>query len=360
MRIVRSVTRIAYARLTPQMTVWQLATAVYKNVDDNRLFSGAAAILGYATMAAAPFLVVMISLAFSVDATQAVRTELLNLAEEYIPSRGLTWLKLEVEHLQQGPRYAIASLGFFAMLFHASVVDSEIMSWLNVIYHVRETRNYWRRKLIAMSLTFLQCGALLLVVVLFYKWGDMSSYLGLPVMQEHIWLALKTLAEGLGLMGGYQLLFTVGPNHPPGAKAHKWNLPGSCFGAIAFMIMATALRWYLEHWGTSYDLLYYALDFAILCWWTYITALVLLVAAEINTIIELARNDGQLTEMQAADTSALNITETAPLLDEETNQKSERAEEVARILATGYCVPPVVEKAILACFSNGLDHNPIP
>ena len=88
----------------------------------------------------------------------------------------------------------------------------------------------------------------------------------------------------------------------PNVKRSNWHwlTPGGAIGIIGWMIASTALRIYV-HYFNSYSVTYGGLGAVIiLLTWFYLTGLMLLVGAEINSEIEAAAAAKQLLSVEQA------------------------------------------------------------
>jgi membrane protein len=84
----------------------------------------------------------------------------------------------------------------------------------------------------------------------------------------------------------------------PDVKARRWRwlTPGGAIGILGWLLASLGLRIYL-HFFNSYSITYGSLGAVIiLLTWFYLTGLMLLVGAEINSEIEAAAAQKRLTE----------------------------------------------------------------
>lgn len=170
-----------------------------------------------------------------------------------------------------------------------------LLTALNIVYDVEETRDTWRRALVALAvgigsilLLFLSIGFLALVPLAAAVMPDaMSDLLALrwPVMVAAFAAALGTL-------------FRYAPNR---GDAH-W--PSLCWGLSTATLLCLAasagIALYVDHIG-SYGRLYGSLgSVAVVLLWFYATAFAMLIGAEVDaTLSERARGGtGRSTEEQ--------------------------------------------------------------
>jgi membrane protein len=84
------------------------------------------------------------------------------------------------------------------------------------------------------------------------------------------------------------MLYRFGPNRD--RPRWHWIGVGNVFAIVAWLVGSLLLSWYLGNFA-HYDATYGSLGAAIgLMMWLWITAIVVLVGAELNSEIEAARN----------------------------------------------------------------------
>jgi len=194
------------------------------------------------------------------------------------------------------------TFGLAAALWSASVGFSAIQDTLNTVYKVPETRPYWRARLSAIAVTFILAVlvTLLLACMLggdFFA-GEAHRHIGhRPLVLAAV---ICSRAIGWGLATGLLvLIFAVIYYFAPDVKASHWHWlsPGATIGILAWLIGCLTLRLYL-HYFNNYSVTYGSLGAVIiLLTWFYITGLMLLLGAEINSEIEAAAAERRLLDL---------------------------------------------------------------
>jgi membrane protein len=191
------------------------------------------------------------------------------------------------------------TFGLIAAVWSASVGISAIQDTLNIVYKIEDTRSYFMARIYAIGLTILL--TILVTLILTALLGaDFFAILA----RHHIYhLTLAVVAASLARLVGWSiatalltLCFAVIYYWAPDVKARCWHwfTPGGTFGILGWVLASLALRLYL-HFSNSYSLAYGSLGAVIiLLTWFYITGLMLLVGAEINSEIEAAAAEKQL------------------------------------------------------------------
>ena len=189
--------------------------------------------------------------------------------------------------------------GLAAALWSASVGFSAIQDTLNIVYKVKETRPYWKVKGAAIIVTAL-LGIIITLTLTCLLLGTFSSHL----LRDH--LSSRGLGLGLGILAHIVfdifaaamliLLFAVIYYFAPDRPNNRWHwlTPGAAIGIAGWFLASFALRVYL-HYFNSYSVTYGSLGAVIiLLTWFYITGLMLLLGAEINSEIEAAAATAKL------------------------------------------------------------------
>ena len=194
--------------------------------------------------------------------------------------------------------------GIAAALWSASVGFSAIQDTLNIVYKVRETRPYWKVKGAAILVTIL-----LSVIVLL----TLSALLGGTVLshliRDHVWHRRLGLFYGICVhvifdivaLALLVLLFAVIYYFAPDIRNKRWRwlTPGAAIGILGWFLASIGLRLYL-HFSNSFTLTYGSLGgVIILLTWFYVTGLMLLLGAEINSEIEAAVAEAHLKQKGA-------------------------------------------------------------
>lgn len=195
------------------------------------------------------------------------------------------------------------TFGLIAAIWSASVGISAVQDTLNDVYKVEDSRSYFFARICAIALTI----ALTVIVTI-----GLASLLGGDFLAA---LAHRTIHHDLladaaaitsRLIGWIvataflTLAFAVIYYWAPNVKARcwRWLTPGGAVGIVGWLLCSLGLRVYL-HYFPSYSLTYGSLGaIIILLTWFYITGLMLLLGAEINSEIEGAAAEMRLAAIQ--------------------------------------------------------------
>jgi len=183
------------------------------------------------------------------------------------------------------------TFGLLASVWSASVGISAIQDTLNTVYKVRESRSYFVARLYAIALTLLLM-VLVSLILTSLLGADFFAALAHQFVYNRF---VAILAAGAIRFTGWTaatallaLSFAVVYYWAPDVKKRRWHwlTPGGALGIAGWLSASSALRLYL-HFYNSFSLSYGSLGAVIiLLTWFYITGLMLLLGAEINSEIE--------------------------------------------------------------------------
>lgn len=182
------------------------------------------------------------------------------------------------------------TFGLLAALWSASVGISAIQDTLNDVYKIKDSRSLLGARLKAIGLTLL-VGVLITLCLTAMFGGDFTA----AALYRHI-----SGATGRLIAGGVRLvawavaaallvvIFGVIYYWAPDWRARRWRwfTPGAAIGVLSWLAASIVFRVYL-HYFNSYPVTYGSLGAVIiLMMWFYITGMMLLIGAEINSEIE--------------------------------------------------------------------------
>jgi membrane protein len=280
-------------------------------IDDN-LVARAAELGYYFLFALFPTLVFASSiLGLAAKRTNVVYIALLHYLSIVIPNSAFQMVMDTFNQTTQSATGGKITFGLAAALWSASVGFGAIQDTANAVYKVRETRPYWKAKLQAIVVTLL----LSVVIALTLTVLLMADYLVKRLRMSHVnhfILSVEVIVveifAWIGVVAFLMLLFAIIYYYAPDVKNKRWYwlTPGAAIGIAAWLAASIGLRVYL-HFFNSYTATYGSLGAVIiLLTWFYITGLMLLAGAEINSEIQAA-----VAEKKLKDAGALPVEATA-------------------------------------------------
>ena len=313
----------AFVSASPLRSMWDLqgtSVAVLARrtfrafLDDNLL--GRAAELGfYFLFALFPTLVSASSmLGLAARSASAIYNSLLSYLAFVIPHSAMGIVLETFNQTTEGSSSGKITFGFVAAIWSASVGFSAIQDTLNTVYKVVETRPYWKARLSAIGVTVFL--SVLVTLLLASMLG--GDFLAHTARQDIPYRSLALLAVIASRLAGWLiatsllvLIFAVIYYFAPDLKSSRWHWlsPGAVISILAWLVGCIGLRIYL-HYFNNYSVTYGSLGAVIiLLTWFYITGLMLLLGAEINSEIEAAAAERRLIDADRdAKSAAAGIT----------------------------------------------------
>jgi membrane protein len=197
------------------------------------------------------------------------------------------------------------TFGLIASIWSASVGISGVQEALNTVYKVKETRSYFMARLSAIGVTIVLSGIITLTLACLLG-GDFFATLAHHSIESHF---LATLVALISRLIGWSLAtalltlsFAVIYYWAPNLKNRcwRWFTPGGAIGILFWLLASFSLRLYI-HFFNFYSITYGSLGAVIiLLMWFYITGLMLLLGAEINSEIEAAAAEKRLASTPPA------------------------------------------------------------
>ena len=270
------------------LTWYQLLKQLWFRGKKHKLSDRAALLSFYFLLALFPLLILLSTLiGFILTSQTATYVNLLNYLDGVMPGSAFELFTGMLGQITSGASGGKLSFGILASLWTASSGVAALIEALNVAFEVPNSRSWWRRRVLAMTLT-LGFGALLVASLLFLVAS--STFAGVVIARVPVLRTLVQLSKVarwiialLLLLLSMMLIYGFGPH----INRKRWEgiLPGACFALVCWLSASTCLRFYLKTFG-SLNHSYGSLAGVIaLLFWLYLSAAAMLLGGEINSII---------------------------------------------------------------------------
>lgn len=268
-----------------------LAKRVWADIGKDDILGRAAQLSYYFLLALFPLLLFLMSvIGLIMGSETGLRHSLFNYLGKVLPSSASELVSTTVFEVTSASSGGKIAFGILAALWAASNGMGAISESLNVAYHVKETRAWWKRRLIAVGLT-VALGLLIIVALVIVLYGgklaDMlaNSY-GLGGTFTFAWKVMQWPLVLFFLFLGFALIYYWAPDVKD--QNWRWVTPGSVVAVVLWLFVSFAFRIYL-HFFNSYSKTYGSLGAVIiLMLWFYLTGAAILIGGEVNSDIEAA------------------------------------------------------------------------
>jgi len=186
-----------------------------------------------------------------------------------------------------------AVLSLIAALWSASVGISAIQDTLNDVFKIEDSRSYVVARIYAIGLTIVMTVLISLGLASMFSADLVAKLAYLDMHDQWAAMAAAAAAKVAGWAAATSLLalcFAVLYYWAPDFKKRcwRWLTPGGGAGILGWLLASLGLRLYL-HFFNNYSVTYGSLGAVIiLLTWFYLSGLMLLTGAEINSVIEAA------------------------------------------------------------------------
>ena len=164
-----------------------------------------------------------------------------------------------------------------------------IMESLNVVYDAKESRPYWKVRLVAALLT-IGLAAFIIVSITLVLYGAhigewIADMVGLGWLFLLGWNVLQWPVAVTLMLLALAIIYAVCPDVE---HDWRWVTPGSVFAVALWMGLSLGFKAYVDHFG-NYNAAYGSIaGVIVLMLWLYLTGVVILLGGEINAQIEHA------------------------------------------------------------------------
>jgi membrane protein len=219
------------------LSLWQLVHNVFEELIANDLFGKASELAFYFLFGLFSLILLMMNL-FGLFALHrvALQNDLLSYFTDFLPPAAFQLVKRVITELAAKASGGKLTFGIVSALWCVSGGINSMISALNLCYHVRETRSWFKVRAIALGLSLL-ISALLLTALFFVLLGShfvgwLGTGLRLHPIVVFIWKATQWPAAVLFVIISCSTIYYCGPNLKDRCVAwqHRWSPAISTLG----------------------------------------------------------------------------------------------------------------------------------
>ena len=290
------------------MSVWVIVKQTWRSLLDDNLVGRAAELGFFFIFALFPSLFTATSLlGLAARSASKIYYSLLSYLAIVIPHAAMGTVLETFSQTTVAATSGKLTFGLAFAIWSASVGFSAIQDSLNVVYKVKETRSYVAARLSAIGVTILLMilVTLMLTALLGADFFARMAYMGI---YHHFLAAVVAFTvrgfSWLFVAALLSLFFAVIYYFAPDVKRSHWHwlTPGSVVGIVGWFGASIGLRMYVHFFNRNYSVTYGGLGAVIiLLTWFYLTGLMLLLGAEINSEIEAAAAARRLLRLKQND-----------------------------------------------------------
>ena len=269
----------------------EVAKRVWNEIQKDNVFGRAAELSYYFLLALFPLLIFLTSvIGIVLGAGTGTRHALFDYLARIMPPSAFQLIDATMWEVSSASGGGKLSFGLLAALWAASNGMGAITESLNVAYDLKESRPWWKTRLVAISLTIALSVLIITALVLVVAGGNigegLAGHFGLGSAFAIAWKIIQWPAVFAFLILAFALIYYFAPDLRD--QAWQWLTPGAAIGVVLWLLVSLAFRVYL-HYFDSYSKTYGSLGAVIiLMLWLYFTGCAVLIGGEINSEIENA------------------------------------------------------------------------
>jgi membrane protein len=264
----------------------------YKEMNEDHVMAFAGNLTYKALFAVFPFFTFLLSLLGIFNATDLVKTTV-NKLSGVVPESAITFVEdqlLGITQSQAESAFTFGAIISIALaLWGVSGAFRSVMEAMNVMYSVEEDRPFWKvyglSIFMSLAVVVLLVGALVLVVFGESIGVTVADLVGLGSVFATLWSILQWPVVACVVLFTFSLVYYFAP---AARQRFRWISPGSILAFVFWLIFSLLFSLYASTFGgNSYNETYGSLaGVIVLMLYVYYSALIMLVGAEMNQVIE--------------------------------------------------------------------------
>src|SRR2546429_6504259 len=269
---------------------------VWARTDEDELLGRSAQLSYYFLLALFPLLLFLITLfGYFNGAGSHLRHRLIAYLGEVMPSTALHLVTATIDEVTQARGGGKLSVGLLLALWASSSGMNAISQSLNAAYDVRETRPWWKVRLISIALTVALSILIISALLIVLYGGRLGHFVAAMVHEGYafsiVWRVLQFPIALIFVFVTFDLIYRFSPNVkgprrdarlPASDYRRRWLSPGVVVAMVLWLLVSLGFRLYL-HFFNSYSATSGSLGaLIILIFWFYLTGAAILLGGEVN------------------------------------------------------------------------------
>jgi membrane protein len=274
------------------LTWRDLVVRTAKEANQDNALGLAAQLSYYFLLALVPAVVCVVALA-SFLPPDTIQNAVESL-RRFAPGDVVDIVRNQLTELASRGHQGVFTFGLLLALWSSSAAMVAVVEAMNKAYDIDEARPWWKVRLTAIALTL---GVALFIVLAFglvlvgpMLADQLAGRFGLGAVFATAWKVLQwpvvfaLVALGLGIIYYFA---------PDAEQDWEWITPGAVLGTLLWVVASLGFKVYVVRFGT-YNETYGSLGgIIVLMFWFYLSALAILIGAEMNAEIEHASPHGK-------------------------------------------------------------------
>jgi membrane protein len=275
----------------------------FKEVGEDHVSAFAGNLTYKALFAIFPFFTFLLSLLGLFNATGLIR-DMLDRVSGALPESATTLIENQIIPLTQSQAESAFTVGaivsILLALWGVSGAFRSVMEAMNVMYEVEEDRPFWKvygiSIFISLAVIVLMLTAFGIVIFGSSVGGGLAEVVGLGPAFQVVWSIVQWPIVACVVLFTFAIIYYFAP---AAKQKFRWISPGAVLAFVFWLLFSLAFSYYVGTFGSgNYNETYGSLAGAIiLMLYIYYSALIMLIGAEMNQVIEWhipgGKNEGE-------------------------------------------------------------------
>jgi membrane protein len=276
--------------MTEDLGLVDFLKLTYKEIEEDHVMAFAGNLTYKAIFAIFPFFTFLLSLLGLFNATDLVNTMIQNLSG-VLPGTATDFIKGQLLSITESQAQSAFTFGaiisILLALWGVSGAFRSVMEAMNVMYEVEEDRPFWKKYgisiFISLAVILLMLTALAVVVFGRTFGGGLAGAIGLGSVFQTVWSIVQWPIVACVVLFAFAVIYYFAP---AAEQRFRWISPGAVLAFIFWLAFSLLFSYYAGNFG-SYNETYGSLAGVIIFMlYIYYSALIMLVGAEMNQVIE--------------------------------------------------------------------------
>lgn len=256
----------------------KLFKATYEKSFEDEIFGRAAEIAFYFLFSIFPFLLFLTTLfGLVLKRSDELQTQLFLYLGQVMPATAHELVQKTLQEAVQQSSGNKMTIGLIITLWSSSAGFDSFSAILNRIYGIKETRSWWQIKLTSLFLAFFVSILILVVLTL--------NFFGLELISDYLGETFAKILGNILFLMVSLFIFGLVDSFCPNSKRRSFVSWGVLTSVLLWVMVSTGFSLYLRFFD-NYARIYGSLGTVIiLTFWFYLSALAILIGAEINSIL---------------------------------------------------------------------------
>lgn len=273
---------------------WLFLMRLQREIGHDDCMGMAAQIAFYNLLGLFPLMIFLLNIIGLFPLGRALQPALLKELGTQMPPEAANYVVDIVLGLLPSGNQGLFGVGLVVSLWGASTAMGSLITTINRAYNIRPRRNLLKQKILSIWLTLVLALMWMLAMVIVLVGPRVTQnvfeLLGIASETNTFWTSVRLPMAFVLTWVSLAILYYIAPE---AKQRFRWILPGAFTATMLWMGASSGFRVFLRNFN-SYDLVYGSLaGLVILMIWFWLSGLVFLLGAEINSLMKRMDEEDQ-------------------------------------------------------------------